>query len=174
QARQKKIARVAWVASPPLDSPEMLQAVAEGLTLAAFDSGVYKTFGHDAFEIRDLAVVVKSGARSAAMAPVERGRVIGEWCNVARRLDNEPGNALTTTVFADRLAEIAGGDGLTVRVLDEKELAKLGMGMLLGVGQGSHNPPRMVVIRHEPSGAATSPVLGLVGKGITFDTGGIS
>jgi leucyl aminopeptidase len=152
----------------------MLQAIAEGLTLAEFDSGVYKTFGHDAFEIRDVAVVVSSGARPAATRAVERGRIIGGWCNVARRLDNEPGNALTTTVFADRLAEIAGGDGLTVRILDEKELANLGMGMLLGVGQGSHNPPRMVVIRHEPSGAAKSPVLGLVGKGITFDTGGIS
>ena len=173
-ARQKKIGRVAWVARPPLDSPEMLQAIAEGLTLAEFDSGVYKTFGHDAFEVRDFAVVVNSGARSAATRAVERGRIIGEWCNVARGLDNEPGNALTTTVFADRLAEIAGGDGLTVRILDEKELTTLGMGMLLGVGQGSHNPPRMVVIRHEPSGAAKSPVLGLVGKGVTFDTGGIS
>ena len=76
--------------------------------------------------------------------------------------------------FAERLAGIASGAGLSVEVLDEGELKKLGMGMLLGVGQGSQEPPRLVAIRHEPAGAPARPVLGLIGKGITFDTGGIS
>ena len=93
---------------------------------------------------------------------------------MARELDNEPGNALTPSVFADRLSEIARGGGLTVDVLDHHDLERLGMGMLLGVGRGSAEPPRLVAIRYEPAGAPASPVLGLVGKGITFDTGGIS
>jgi leucyl aminopeptidase len=172
-ARQKKIGSLALVAPSPLDTPEMLQAIAEGLTLAEFDAGQYKTSGHDFFEIQHLAIAVK-GQSDLVRRAVERGRVIGEWCNVARQLDNEPGNTLTTTVFADRLAEIARGGGLAVEILDEHQIAKLGMGMLLAVGQGSHHPPRLVVIRHEPAGAPASPVLGLVGKGITFDTGGIS
>jgi leucyl aminopeptidase len=93
---------------------------------------------------------------------------------MARKLDNEPANTLTPSVFAERLAEIGQSGGLTVEVLDHTELERLGMGMLLGVGRGSADPPRLVAMRHEPAVAPPSPVLGLVGKGITFDTGGIS
>jgi len=168
-ARQKKIS-----ADGQLDSPDMIQAIAEGLTLAEFESGSYKTSEHDTFELEKLDIIVPDGSRDAAVQAVRRGRVIGEQCNIARALDNEPGNALTPSVFAERLAEIALGSGLTVEVLDHEELERLGMGMLLGVGRGSADPPRLVVIRHEPPGAPKAPVLGLVGKGITFDTGGIS
>ncbi|MCM3880720.1 MAG: leucyl aminopeptidase [Vicinamibacterales bacterium] len=174
-ARQRKISRLAFAAEPPIDTPDMVQAIAEGLTLAEFDPGQYKTLERDTFAIQSLGVIVKDPARAiAARAAAHRGRVIGEWCNVARRLDNEPGNSLTTTVFADRVADIARGGGMAVEILDERAIAKLGMGMLIGVAQGSHHPPRLVVIRYEPAGAPVSPVLGLVGKGITFDTGGIS
>ena len=93
---------------------------------------------------------------------------------MARALDNEPGNALTPSVFADRLADLARSGGLAVDVLDHHALERLGMGMLLGVGRGSADPPRLVAIRYEPAAAPATPVLGLVGKGITFDTGGIS
>lgn len=173
-ARQKKIARIAFSADGQLDSPDMIQAIAEGLTLAEFEPGSYKTSGHDTFELEKLHIIVPDGSREAAVQAVRRGRVIGEQCNIARALDNEPGNALTPSVFAERLAEIALGGGLTVEVLEHEELERLGMGMLLGVGRGSADPPRLVVIRHEPPGAPKAPVLGLVGKGITFDTGGIS
>jgi leucyl aminopeptidase len=173
-ARQKKIGRVGFVADPPLDTPEMLQAIAEGLTLAEFDAGQYKTFGYEPFELSAIGVIVKGQAREAAACAVSRGRIIGDCCNIARQLDNEPGNTLSPAVFAERLAEISRGAGVPAEILDEKELAKLGMGMLLGVGQGSRRPPRLVVMRHEPAGAPAWPVLGLVGKGITFDTGGIS
>ncbi len=173
-ARQKKIARIAFSADGPLDSSEMIQALAEGLTLAEFEAGRYKTSGYDAFELRQLGIIVRDGSREAAGHAVRRGRVIGEHCNIARALDNEPGNALTPTVFAERLGEIARAGGLTVDVLDHKELGRLGMGMLLGVGRGSADPPRLVAIRYEPAGAPQAPVLGFIGKGITFDTGGIS
>ena len=170
-ARQKKIARIAFCADGALDSADMVQAIAEGLTLAEFDAGRYKTAGYDPFEMTGVGIIVQKPARETA---ARRGRVIGEYCNIARELDNEPGNALTPSVFADRLTDIARQGGLSVEVLDHHQLERLGMGMLLGVGRGSAEPPRLVEIRYEPAAAPAAPVLGLVGKGITFDTGGIS
>ena len=105
---------------------------------------------------------------------MERGRVLGESSNMARELCNEPANVLTPSVFAERGAAIARDAGLTVEILDEDEIERLHMGLLLGVARGSAEPPRVIVMTHEPAGAPSAPVLGLVGKGITFDTGGIS
>ena len=173
-ARQKKIGRIAFAAVGALDTPDMIQAIAEGLTLAEFEAGQYKTAGYEPFTLRSSGIIATEQSRQAAEIAAHRGRVIGEHCNLARELDNEPGNALTPSVFATRLAEIAQSGGLAVRVLDSTELERLGMGMLLGVGRGSAEPPRLVEIRYEPAGAPNTPVLGLVGKGITFDTGGIS
>ena len=173
-ARQKKIGRIAFLAHGVLGPSEMIQAIAEGLTLAEFDAGRYKTAAYDPFALTALGIIVEERTQKAAGSAARRGRIIGEHCNMARQLDNEPGNALTPSVFADRLVAIAQGDGLAVEVLDLNELERLGMGMLLGVGRGSAEPPRLVAIRYEPAGAAASPVLGLVGKGVTFDTGGIS
>ena len=176
-ARQKRIARIAFRADGELDSPQMIQAVAEGMTLAEFDAGSYKTAGYDPFELTGLGIIVAERAEQgerAARDAVRRGRVVGEHCNMARQLDNEPGNTLTPSIFAERLSQIARDGGLSVSVLDHHELERLGMGMLLGVGRGSAEPPRLVAIRYDPAGAPESPVLGLVGKGITFDTGGIS
>ncbi len=172
-ARQRKIARIAFIAERRFDAPEMLQAVTEGLKLAEFDAGQYKTVGDEPFELRALTIAIPKPSSEATKA-VERGRVLGECCNMARALANEPGNALTPSVFADRAAAIAREGGLSVDVLDEHQMEKLGMGLLLGVGRGSHEPPRLVAIRYEPAGASARPVLGLVGKGVTFDTGGIS
>jgi leucyl aminopeptidase len=173
-ARQRKIARVAFLALGVLETPEIIQAIAEGLTLAQFEGGSYKTTGYDPFELTATSIGVEERTRTAAERAAHRGQVIGLHCNVARQLGNEPGNALTPSVFAARLSQIARDGGLTVDVLDHNELERLGMGMLLGVGRGSSDPPRLVAIRYDPGGAAATPVLGLVGKGITFDTGGIS
>jgi leucyl aminopeptidase len=89
-------------------------------------------------------------------------------------LSNEPSNTLTPRVFADRAVALAKDAGLSVEIIDEKRIAELKMGLLLGVARGSAEPPRLVILRHEPMKALEGPVLGLVGKGITFDTGGIS
>jgi leucyl aminopeptidase len=105
---------------------------------------------------------------------VTRGRILGEASNLARDLANEPGNTLTPREFAKRAAAIASDAGVRVEILDENKIAELGMGLLLGVARGSSEPPRLIVFRYDPPGAPEKPVLGLVGKGITFDTGGIS
>ncbi len=105
---------------------------------------------------------------------LEYGRVVADSCNISRELCSEPGNVLTPPVFAERAARIASEAGLRVEVLDESRIAELKMGLLLGVARGSAEPPRVIILRHDPAGAPQWPVLGLVGKGVTFDTGGIS
>jgi leucyl aminopeptidase len=174
-ARQKRVERVGFAVRGEGDAAELAQAAAEGLTLAEFSGGSYKTCDPPP-EAAQTWVVAVGAARNenAVAAAVVKGRVLGECSNLARELANEPGNTLTPTEFARRAAVIAGGVGLGVDILDEERIAELGMGLLLGVARGSNEPPRVMVFRHDPPGAPDAPVLGLVGKGITFDTGGIS
>ncbi|MGH9372243.1 MAG: leucyl aminopeptidase, partial [Vicinamibacterales bacterium] len=124
--------------------------------------------------VEQALVVAGEHDDPALQSAVERGRVMAESCNIARELSNEPSNVLTPSVFADRAAAVAREAGLHVDVLDEEEIARLRMGLVLGVARGSAEPPRVLVMRHTPAAAPAAPVLGLVGKGITFDTGGIS
>jgi leucyl aminopeptidase len=172
-ARERKISRIAFVVDGRLEAPDFVQAIVEGMTLAEFDPGTYKTLNDRPSGIDVLTLVTPSTSGALAKAAA-RGRILGDCTNIARRLTNEPSNRLTPSVFAESAVSISRESGLAVEVLDEPELEKLGMGMLLAVGQGSHERPKLVVMRHEPAGAPPAPVLGLVGKGITFDTGGIS
>ena len=154
----------------------LAQAVAEGLTLAEFNGGTYKT-GDEPTGASPAWTVVVEGAREPGehvIRSVARGRILGECSNLARELANEPGNTLTPREFAARANALATEVGVRVEILDETRIAELGMGLLLGVARGSSEPPRLMVFRHDPPGAPDTPVLGLVGKGITFDTGGIS
>jgi leucyl aminopeptidase len=185
-ARQRRIESLALVMRAGLPDPSgdvdvagYLQSIAEGLTLAEFDGGSYKT-GEAALgdPPRFTIVVTEIPDSSPETMPrcemaVGRGRLLGDCSNLARQLANEPGNALPPREFATRAATIASDGGATVEILDEHQIAALNMGLLLGVARGSSEPPRLMVFRHIPPGA-TGPVLGLVGKGITFDTGGIS
>jgi leucyl aminopeptidase len=187
-ARRCRASDLAFVVRPGVPAPSgdidiagLLQSVTEGLTLAEFDGGSYKTGENRLAPAPRLSLVVldwpdsspESAPRRAGA--INRGRTLGECCNLARELANEPGNTLTPREFATRAAKIAGDGGVSVEILDEKAIEALGMGLLLGVARGSSEPPRLMVLRHEPASAPHgSPVLGLVGKGITFDTGGIS
>lgn len=175
-ARQKRVARVAFVVPLVGDAVELAQAAVEGLTLAEFHGGSYKTKDPAPAPPPVWAIAFAEGGldTAALQAAVNRGRVLGECTNLARDLANEPGNSLTPREFAARASKLAADAGVDVELLDEKQIAELGMGMLLGVARGSNEPPRLIVFRHEPAGAPKTPVLGLVGKGITFDTGGIS
>ena len=178
-ARQKRAATVAFAIRGQGDVAELAQAAAEGLTLSEFHGGTYKTsLGGELPPAPPptWTAIVEGGGEAVERAAraVARGRILGECSNLARELANEPGNTLTPREFAKRAAAIAGEGGVKVEILDELQIEKLGMGLLLGVARGSSEPPRLIVFRHEPPGAPDTPVLGLVGKGITFDTGGIS
>ena len=174
-ARQRCVTRAAFVVRG--QGEDLAQAVAEGLTLAEFYGGTYKTDDPPpapapAWTVAMIAAA--PGAKAAAETAVARGRILGECCNLAREMSNEPGNALTPREFASRATAVAAEAGVKTEILDETQIAALGMGLLLGVARGSAEPPRLMVFRYDPPGAPQTPVLGLVGKGITFDTGGIS
>jgi leucyl aminopeptidase len=171
--RQRRIERAAFVVRGA-DPIEGAQAATEGLTLAEFDNAAYQTGERQGPPLREIRIVAAGADEKSVRRAVERGRVIGESCNISRELCNEPGNVLTPRELAERAARIAAGVGLRAEVLDERAIAERRMGLLLGVARGSAEPPRVVILEHNPPGAPERPVLGLVGKGITFDTGGIS
>ena len=171
-ARQQKRARIGWADLEPggIAATARLETIAEGFVLANFDNGVHKSRIDPQFFVREAVIFTADSGATA----VESGRAMGESINAARVLINEPGNYLTPRVLADKAAQLASVPGIAVDILDEKQIAALNMGLLLGVARGSVEPPRILVLKYSPSGAPAGRTLGLVGKGITFDTGGLS
>ena len=177
-SRERRWRRLVFALPAVLPLPDEAQAAAEGLTLAAHYSGIYKSDADAKPAAIEALMALPEQTGADACASVERaaarGYILAACCNLARALVNEPANVLTPRAFAEIAAQVGTESGLKSDVLDEDRLAGLNMGLLLGVARGSVEPPRMVVLRYEPARAATPAVLGLVGKGVTFDTGGIS
>ena len=174
-ARLRAVPSVGWVVRAGLDAGMAAQAAADGLSDAEFNTGTFKEdTSADGVYPQRLVILAPGADAQLVTAAVARGRIIGAASNAARALANEPGNCLTPSKFAARVAAFATSPGLVVDVLDEPRIRELKMGLLLGVACGSAEPPRVVVIRYEPAGAPATPVLGLIGKGVTFDSGGIS
>jgi leucyl aminopeptidase len=174
--KSRQVKTVAFLARESDRTAAAAQAITEGMILANFDSDKYKTDKKPGNEITSAALAGwEESSRADADLGLARGRVIAESQNFARELGNEPSNRLTPRMLADRAAAMAREAGLAVEVFDEKKIADLKMGALLSVAQGSAEPPRMIVITYTPEKPTPgAPVLGLVGKAITFDTGGIS
>ncbi|MEY2447225.1 MAG: leucyl aminopeptidase [Acidimicrobiaceae bacterium] len=148
------------------------QALAEGFELGAYQFNKYRSKAKPN-RIERVSVVGGGGARAAAT--LDRGARIAEAVKLARDFVNEPGGSLTAPVFADAIQEIAEQSKLRVKVLDEAAIAKAGYNGLLAVNKGSDNPPRWVELTYQPAGAkASAATVALVGKGITFDSGGLS
>jgi leucyl aminopeptidase len=155
-------------------SPAFAQAAVEGAILGDFEPDQLKTDPKKADKrIESFTLCVETDDSMLGRA-VESGRIIAESQNFARALVNEPSNVLTPQALAERARAMAAETGLACEILDEAQMRELGMGSLLGVSQGSENPPAFIVLRYMPATTAGSDHLGLVGKGVTFDTGGIS
>ena len=164
---------LAWCLDGSLAQPEEARAVVDGLLLGTYDPGRWKTGASTEPPFDRLVLVGSDDAKLAETA--ERAATIATAANRARDLANTGANELTPERLADRAAELAGAhEDLTTEALGPEEVEKLGMGAFAGVAQGSHNPPRMIVLRYDPASPEGDVVLGLVGKAITFDTGGIS
>ena len=151
------------------------RAAVEGAIIADYDSDTYRSDRKD--RSMDTVTLLAPGgaAEPAYKSGLNEGVILAESQNFARALINEPGNVLTPTEFGRRAAAMAKENGLACEVHSTDKLEELKMGAFLGVAQGSVEPPALIVLRYEPAGAPKDgPVLGLVGKGITFDTGGIS
>jgi leucyl aminopeptidase len=150
------------------------RAAVEGALVGDFDPDTYRSDRKDR-SVQTLTVVAAADADGLSIeAGVREGVIIGESQNFARVLVNEPGNKLTPTILGQRAAVMAQEVGLGWDVYSTEMLHRLKMGAFWSVSQGSPEPPALIVLRYEPEGAQEGPVLGLVGKGITFDTGGIS
>jgi len=157
------------------NAAQATQALAEGALLGLYRFTRYKRDNDDAKKvIETLTIVERDRQRLRAMTEaVRRGRIFAEATNAARDLVNEPGNTLTPTELGRRAKEAARRSGIRCRVLGPQELRRLGARALLGVARGSQEPPRLIVLEYR-GGRRGGPHLGLVGKGITFDSGGIS
>jgi len=150
----------------------------EGALYADYEADFYKTRDKNEREVKrfrilfDRKVPVKDIGDS-----IRRGIEIGEATNYARTLANEPSNILTPSQFAERAQEAGARAGLLFRVMEREEMKKLGMNALLAVNRGSEEPPKMIVIRTRAAaekGKKKQPIHALIGKGVTFDSGGIS
>ena len=165
---------IALPAAEGLDPKLSVRAVAEGAILADFDSDTYRSDRKDR-SVESTQIVVPSGAdQAAAEAGLREGVTLAESQNFTRSLVNEPGNRLTPTIFGERAAAMCREVGLGCSVYGADKLRELQMGAFLSVAQGSEEPPALIVMTYEPKNAKPGTVLGLVGKGITFDSGGIS
>jgi len=150
---------------------------AEALATAAADAVyLYRTTKPSAAEppvLAKLTLLVAKGDAAAAAAGLARGAAIAEGVTLARELANRPGNHCTPTLLAAEARTMAKAQGLKIEVLDKKQIEALGMGSFLAVAQGSDEPPRFIVMHYQGAAKGVAPLV-LVGKGITFDSGGIS
>ena len=161
------------VAGAPLtgwSEAECAQAVTEGALLGLYRFDRHLHPAEPQHTIPRLTILGREQA--TLQRGIERGRILAEATNFARDLANEPSNLLTPSVLAECAATMAAESGLACQILEEAEAEALGMGAFLGVARGSHQPAKLIVLRHH--GGGDEPGLGLVGKGITFDSGGIS
>jgi leucyl aminopeptidase len=163
--KSKGVKKLAW-----LLAGGDAEAAVEGAILADFEPDRHKS-KREAKNLETFVLLAGESVRAA----VERGIVLAESQNFTRELVNEPGNLLTPGVFAERARAMAEAAGLECEILDQDRMRQLGMGALLGVAQGSAEPPYLIIVRYKPAGGPNrADHLGLIGKGVTFDTGGVS
>jgi leucyl aminopeptidase len=157
-----------------LPSGAATRAAVEGAFVGDFDPDTYRSDRKD-LSVQSFTIAAATGAdKKEVESAFNEGVIIGESQNFARSLVNEPGNKLTPTEFGRRAAAMAKEVGLKADVYSTDKIKQLNMGAFWSVAQGSEEPPALIVLRYEPAGVKDGPVLGLVGKGVTFDTGGIS
>ena len=155
-----------------LQADEAVRAAIEGAFVGNFDPDYYKSDRKD--QKIDALTVVARGDQSNLQKAMDEARIVGESQNFVRDLVNEPSNRMTPTILGERAKKMAQEVGLKCEVHGADKIKELKMGAFWSVAQGSDEPPALIILKYEPAGAPEKPVLGLVGKGITFDTGGIS
>ncbi len=172
--KSRGIRSFAFIAPTGIPAEEAVRAIVEGAIIGNFDPDYYRSDRKD--QKIDALTVVASGNsdQSALQKAANEAQVIGESQNFTRDLVNEPSNRMTPTILADRAKKMCDEVGLKCEVYGADKIKEMKMGAFWSVAQGSDEPPALIVMKYEPAGAPANPVLGLVGKGITFDTGGIS
>jgi len=170
--KAKDLTSFAFVVPAKID--DAAKVIVEGALVGNFDADYYRS-DRTKQKIEELTIVAPKGANQQSLKKgVEQGRIIGEAQNFTRDLVNEPGNRMTPTILADRAKAMCDEVGLACDIYGPDKIKELKMGAFWSVAQGSDEEPRLIVMRYEPERAPKKRVLGLVGKGITFDSGGIS
>ena len=156
-----------------LDTESVARAVAEHALRATYRFTACKTGDQPKVALESVALIASADAKAAAEHGLSVGNAYGEGINFARELANLPSNICTPAYLADQAQSLAADSALTTTVLGEEQLRELGAGALLAVGQGSEQESRLIVMEYRGGAESDAPHV-LVGKGITFDTGGIS
>ena len=148
------------------------EAIAEGALLGLYSFTKYKKPEYE--DVKEMLIVVKEEERAPSLErAVEKARVVAEAASLARTMVDEPANYMTPTRMAEAAREIAGKYDLEFKVFDREDMEAMGMGALLGVARGSNEPPKLMTLSYRGDGRSQE-ALGFLGKGITFDSGGIS
>jgi len=176
--RRKDIANVATIAQGAginnISFEDAAQTIAEGALLGLYAFRKHITKEDDKLgEIKQLLIVGSDEAKLSLEKGSDKGRILAEATNLARDMANEPANYMTPSHMAETAMKLAKSHGLEVSVLEREQMSELGMGALSGVAQGSRQPPKFIVLQYKGKDAPEIDVA-LVGKGITFDSGGIS
>ena len=176
--RKKGVANIASVAQGAgvngISFEDAAQTIAEGALLGLYAFRKHITKEDDKLgEIKQLLIVGSDETKLSLEKGSDKGRILAEATNLARDMVNEPANYMTPSQMAETAMKLDKSHGLEVSVLEQEQMAELGMGALLGVAQGSRQPPKFIVIQYKGKDAPEIDVA-LVGKGITFDSGGIS
>ncbi len=172
--KSRSLKSIALLLDSEYSQADHVEAAVEGALIGDFEPDRYKSDKKDVKVVDRFTVAVPGGGAGLDTA-LERGRITADAQNLTRELASEPANLLTPSGMAEAARQAAAAYGLECDVLDQDRMKQLGMGSLLGVAQGSAEPPALIVVSYRPAGAAASGAhLGLVGKGVTFDTGGIS
>jgi leucyl aminopeptidase len=168
--KSKGVRNIVMALDEPFRSDDFAAAAVEGALLGDLEANRYKTDPK-----KNEKQVTSFSVLGGSQAAVDRGRILADAQNFSRSLANEPANVLTPTRLAESARELAAAYSLECEILDQDRMRQLGMGALLGVAQGSAEPPAMIILHYKPSATpSTKDHLGLIGKGVTFDTGGIS
>jgi leucyl aminopeptidase len=174
--RGKNAKSIAVVPRVTNDTEAAAAAAVQGAFISVFDPDKYRTVDKEQKTVDRVVVVVEGEKEELLKRAVEKGKIIGESINFTRDLANEPGAYMTPTDMAERARDIANEFGLSIDVLDEARMEQEGMGSLLSVSHGSDQPAKLIVLKYVPANFDDSDkeLLAFVGKGVTFDSGGIS
>ncbi|HKO97311.1 MAG TPA: leucyl aminopeptidase [Pyrinomonadaceae bacterium] len=155
---------------------DVASVTVEGAIMGLFEPDKYRTVDKEVRNIERLVVVIEGADEGELKRGVDRGTSIGESVNFTRDLANEPGAYMTPTIMAERAQTVASEFGLSIDVLDEARMEQEGMGSLLCVARGSDEPAKLIILKYTPADSSSNDdgLLAFVGKGITFDSGGIS
>lgn len=174
--RSKNVKSIAVIPRAPDEAAETAATVVQGAYIALFDPDKYRTVEKEEKTIDRLIVAIEGAEEDSLQRGVKSGVIVGESINFTRDLANEPGAYMTPSDMAERAREIANEFGLSVDVLDEARMEQEGMGSLLSVSRGSDQPAKLIILKYTPANPVTGnkELLAFVGKGVTFDSGGIS